>query len=78
MLKIGKIVRHPSKPGWGNGKVIGIDDNEVEIVFSDAGIKTLRYKEASVPLIEIMDQRFIEFLTILIAILKSASRSTYT
>ena len=73
MLKIGKIVRHPSKPGWGNGKVIGIDDNEVEIVFSDAGIKTLRYKEASVPLIEIMDQRFIEFLNPCLGFYKSTT-----
>jgi len=73
MLKIGKIVRHPSRPQWGNGKVIAIDDNEVEISFQNIGVKTLKYKEASVPLIEIMDQKFIDFLNPCLGFYKSTT-----
>jgi len=73
MLKIGKIVRHPSRPEWGKGTIVKVGSEDVKIKFSPGGLKTLRLSAISTPLIELMDQEFIDILNPCLGFYKSTT-----
>lgn len=41
-FKIGDFLRHKARPEWGVGKVVDVDSENIEIVFSGEGTKTLK------------------------------------
>jgi hypothetical protein len=40
-ILVGSWVRHPKRPEWGVGEVLGKDDDKVQVCFSDVGEKTI-------------------------------------
>lgn len=47
-FQVGMWVKNPSKPDWGTGEVLEVDDEKVRVLFSGAGEKSIAIRFATI------------------------------